>query len=324
MPEMPRRDLGLAAAAAATAAALPAAGQTGPAPAPRQPAEFLRFRTEDGVGLNALLWTPPGRAAGAAAAPARSAVVLVPGFNGSILGGAPDYQPLAEALSARGHALLLPAMRTASDFTDPRFEDCEQDIAAVLSAARARGVEQVALFGTSLGGPRVTWFLAQRPAPEVRAMGYVASIMSPYEEAQLRFGDGDRARLDAFLARCRALAAEGRAEEPVRFADWFPRRHVLMTARGFLNVFGAPSDTVLSSHRHGAAVRVPALVVHGTADEIALRPNAEAIHASLVNAPRRDLVWVEGASHYLTPGWIAQRYAEVVADWVARTMPAGA
>jgi pimeloyl-ACP methyl ester carboxylesterase len=315
MDGVTRRDLGRAAPAVA-AAALAGGGSATAAESPprRQPAEFLRFAAEDRVGLNALLWTP--------ARPTRSAVVLIPGFNGSILGGAHDYQPLAEALTARGYAFLLPAMRTASDFSDPRFEDCEQDIGAAVAAAKARGLTEIALFGTSLGGPRAFYFLSRREEPAVRAMGTIASIMSPYEEAQLRFAPEDRARLDAMLARCRSLVAEGRAEEPVRFVDWFPRRHVMMTARGFLNVFGAPSDTALSSYRYGASVRVPALVVHGTADEVALPPNVRAIHDSLTAAPSRELVWVECATHYLQPGWIAQRYAEIVADWVSRTMPA--
>jgi pimeloyl-ACP methyl ester carboxylesterase len=279
------------------------------------PAEFLRFRTADGVGLNALHWSPPR--------PTERAVVLIPGFNGSILGGAHDYQPLAEALAAKGFALLLPGLRTASDFTDPRFTDCEADIAATLATGRERGLTRIALFGTSLGGPRVTYYLRRTADPAVQALGYIAAIMSPYEEAQLRFSAEDRARLEAFLADCRAQVAAGRGETPMRFTDWFPRRHVLMTARGFLDIFGAPSDTPLSSWRYGAAVRVPALVVHGTADEIAFAPNAQAIHDSLVNAPSRELVWVEGAAHYLAPGWIAERYAAIVADWVAQVMPAG-
>lgn len=105
------------------------------------------------------------------------------------------------------------------------------------------------------------------------------------------------------------------------FRDWFPRRHVRATARGFLSIFDAPGDTTCSSHRYGPAVRVPSLVAHGTADEIAFPPNAQTIHDSLTAAPVRDLARVEGATHRLEPGWIAERYAEVIAEWVARRMP---
>jgi len=117
--------------------------------------ELLRYTTEDRLPLNALLWSPPVLA--------RSAVVLVPGSNGNIVAGVHDYRPLAEQVDALSYALLLSDMRTASDFTDPRFEDCVADIAAAMAAVRERGYADVALFGTSLGGPRAAYYL-QRPA----------------------------------------------------------------------------------------------------------------------------------------------------------------
>jgi len=282
-------------------------------PSPRK-AELLRYTAADGAPLGALLWRPD--------AAADSAIVMIPGFNGNIVGGLHDYQPLAEAATARGHAFLLPCLRTAGDFSDARFEDCEADIAAALGAIKARGISEIALFGTSLGGPRAVYYLARTGDSAVRALGFLASIMSPYEEAQLRMPEEDRARLEALLRRCRELVAAGEAEECVTFRDWFPRRHVRATARGFLSIFGAPGDTACGSHRYGPQVRVPSLVVHGTADEIAFPPNAQAIHDSLTAAPGRELVWVEGARHWLEPGWIAERYAEVIAAGVARTMPA--
>jgi fermentation-respiration switch protein FrsA (DUF1100 family) len=63
------------------------------------------------------------------------------------------------------------------------------------------------------------------------------------------------------------------------------------------------------------------VVIHGTKDEIALPPNATAIYDSLTAAPKREIVWVEGASHYLTPGPIAENYAKAVVDWVTRAVP---
>lgn len=275
-------------------------------------AELLRYRAADGAPLNALLWRPDGAS--------DRAMALVPGFNGNIVGGLHDFQPMAERATAAGLAFLLPCMRTASDFSDARFEDCAADIAAALDAAAGRGFGRFVLFGTSLGGPRAVHYLKETQDRRVAALGFIASIMSPYEEAMLRFAEPDRARLETTLARCRAMVAEGEAEACVTFRDWFPRRHVRATARGFLSIFGAPGDTGCSGWRHGAAIRVPALVIHGTADEIALPPNAKAIHDSLVNAPSREIVWVEGATHWLEPGWIAERYAEIAAAWAARTL----
>jgi hypothetical protein len=40
-------------------------------------------------------------------------------------------------------------------------------------------------------------------------------------------------------------------------------------------------------------------------------------------APKRDLIWVGGAKHYLTPGWIAESYGSKIAQWVLANMPTG-
>ena len=66
-----------------------------------------------------------------------------------------------------------------------------------------------------------------------------------------------------------------------------------------------------------------AVVIHGTKDEQALPPNGQAIYDSLTAAPRRDLIWVEGAGHFLTPGKIAEDYAREISGWVTREFPAG-
>jgi hypothetical protein len=39
-------------------------------------------------------------------------------------------------------------------------------------------------------------------------------------------------------------------------------------------------------------------------------------------ACKRDLIWIDGAKRYLTPGWIAETYAKRIAEWVAANMPA--
>ena len=99
---------------------------------------------------------------------------------------------------------------------------------------------------------------------------------------------------------------------------------VRMTARGFLNVFGAPTDTDIDVPRRGAKVSVPAAIFHGTADDISLPANAQAIHDSFVAAPSRELVWVEGGKHSLEPGPVAEKYAQAVGAWLARVLPATA
>lgn len=273
--------------------------------------QYLSYRTEDKVPLNALLWEP--------AAPRDAAVILVPGFNGTFHQGH-DYQPIATMLTGLGYAFMAPNLRTAGDFTDPRVDDVVPDIAAAIAAAHERGYRRVALFGTSVGGPRSAYFLARRADPSIECWGLIAPIMSPYGEAQLRFDERERARLEAFLAECRMLLAQGASEQPVRYRDWFPGRHVTMTARGFLQMFGTPEDTPLSAVRWAPSITLPTLILHGTKDVVSLPPNSQAIHDALTAAPRRDLVWVTDATHVLQRGHSAQAYATEVANWLPQVM----
>ena len=71
--------------------------------------------------------------------------------------------------------------------------------------AKARGYGEIALFGTSLGGPRIALFMATKGDASIRAVGFIASIKSPYLEFQIRASESERARLDAFLAKAREL-----------------------------------------------------------------------------------------------------------------------
>lgn len=276
--------------------------------------ELLRFAAEDRVPLNALYYSPE--------APAKSLVILVPGLSGPVLGSAHDYRPLAAKVTGGGYALLLLNMRSANTFANSTFEDSAKDIAAAVKHAKSIGITDIALFGTSLGGPRVTYYMANAPDPSVRVVGFLASIKSPYLEAQLRMDAENRARLDAFLQKCRAMVASGQGGEGVTFHDWFPNRPMTLTAKSFLSYFGTLEDSNASTVKFGSKVTVPAVVIHGTKDEIALPPNGQAIYDSLTAAPKREIVWVEGAAHYMTPGWIAETYARIIAEWVAKNMPA--
>jgi len=275
--------------------------------------ELVRFAADDGVDLDSLLFRP--------AQPTRRLLMLIPGLSGPVLGARHDYRPLAERLEQQGIALFLINMRSANTFWCSRFEDCASDIAGALRHAKGLGFDQIALFGTSLGGPRVAYTLSQIEEPAVRLAGFLASIKSPYLEAQLRMDPQTRERLDAFLQHCRDLVAAGRGHEGVTFLDWFPNRPMTMMARSFISYFGTLEESNASTIKFGAHVKVPTLVIHGTADEIALGENAQAIYDSLTAAPHKDLIWVEGAVHYLRSGWIAETYAQRIAEWVGRHMP---
>jgi esterase/lipase len=279
-------------------------------------AEFLLYSTEDKLSLNALLFAPKSAT--------KSIVILIPGMTGGFSGGGHDYRPMAERLSEKGYAFMVPNMRTAGlhGMLFARFDDYTKDVAAAVAAAKSRGMTDITLFGTSLGGPRAIHYWTRTKDPAVKAMGFLASIKSPYLEAQLRFDAARRADFDAFLARCRDLIKQGRGRDVVTYENWFPGRHITLSAMSFVDIFGTLEESNASTIKFGPQLTLPAVVIHGTKDEIALPPNGTAIYDSLTAAPKREIVWVEGASHYLAPGPIAENYAKAVADWVSRAVPA--
>ncbi len=278
-------------------------------------AEFVVYKTGDGQRLSALLFS--------AREPTRSVMIMVPGGTGGFISGAHDYGPLAERLTARGYALLLPNMRTAGrhGWLRGRWRDTVADVGAAVAFAKSRGLDGIVLFGTSLGGPRIAYYWAKTREPAVRALGFVAAITSPYGETEFRFDDERRAGFDAFLGRARALVAAGKGEELVSYKDWFPGATFTLAAASFIDYFGTIAESDASSVKWAPELTLPAVVIHGRDDRLAFPGNAEAIYASLTAASRRDLIWIESAGHYMTPGETAESYASAIAGWVLEVAP---
>jgi pimeloyl-ACP methyl ester carboxylesterase len=290
---------------------------TTPIPQSQSRLELILVRAEDKVALNGLFWEP--QKAG------DSLVVMVPGgTTGAAFFPAHDYSPLAAALTDKGYAFLLSNMRASYNNAYSEYSDAVKDIAAFVAYAKSKGYARIAVLGISLGGCRVAQYAAERNDPAVKAVGFMASIPSPYLEFQVRSSEADKRRLEDTLRHARELVAEGKGEQPVAYDNWFPGGlSVMGTAKSLISFFGAPSDpSAPSSVKYGPKIEVPALVIHGEKDELALPPNAQAIYDSLTASPQRDLIWVKGASHYLTPGPLAESYARLTVDWLVKNFPA--
>jgi len=280
--------------------------------------DLIRVQTEDKAALNGLLWKLEP--------PTDSLVILVPGgTTGGAMVALHDYYPMATALADKGYTFLIPDMRAVYNYPYAEYADAVKDIAAFVGYAKSAGYTRIAILGISLGGPRMAQYVAERNDPAVKAVGFIASIPSPYLEFQIRATEADKRRLEDMLSHARALLAQGKGREPVAFESWFPGgRSFMGTAKSMIGFFGAPTDKgTPSSIRYGPQIKVPTLVIHGDKDEIAFPPNAQTIYDSLTGSPQRDLIWVPGASHYLTPGPIAEAYAKNIARWLAKNMPAG-
>jgi len=278
--------------------------------------DLLRVEAEDKVALNGLLWTPQKRS--------NSLVILVPGATtGAALVPSHDYYPLANELTEKGYTFVIANMRASYNYPYADYADAIKDIAAFVAYGKSAGYASIAILGISLGGPRMAQYMAERNDPAVKAVAFIASIPSPYLEFQIRSTEVDKKRLEDTLKHARSLVAQGKGLEPLAFENWFPDgRSFMATAKSMIGFFGAPSDqSAPSSIRFGPQITVPALVIHGEKDEISYPPNAQAIYDSLTASPQRDLIWVPGASHYLSPGPISEAYATKIAAWLVNNMP---
>jgi dipeptidyl aminopeptidase/acylaminoacyl peptidase len=279
--------------------------------------DLIWAEAEDTVALQGLLWEPQKTG--------ESLVIMVPGgTTGAALFPAHDYGPLAQLLTENGYAFLVGNMRASYNNAYSEYSDSVKDIAAFVAYAKSKGYARIAVLGISLGGARMAQYVVERNDPAVKAVGFMASIPSPYLEFQIRSSDADKRRLEDTLRHARDLVAQGKGQKPVGFDNWFPGFvSVMGTAQALISYFGAPSDpSAPSSVKFGPQIKVPALVIHGDKDELALPPNAQKIYDSLTASPQRDLVWVKGASHYLTPGPLAESYARLAVDWLLKNFPA--
>lgn len=277
-------------------------------------AEFVTYRAKDDRILNALLYLPE--------TPSRSVVIMVPGGTGGI-GGRHDYTPLAEKLNAQGYALLLANMRTAGShgWLFARFEDSELDVGAAVDFAKSRGLDRIVLFGSSLGGPRIMYYWAQTKDPSVKAIGFLASVTSPYLEVQVRFDKAKRDDFDTFLQKARDLVKAGKGRQTITFPNWFPGVSFTLSAESYLSYFGAPAESNANSLKFADQMNLPTVVIHGEDDNIVLPSVAEVMYDSLTAAPTRDMFWIKGAGHYITAGPIAESYAQAVVDWLTDVVP---
>jgi pimeloyl-ACP methyl ester carboxylesterase len=231
---------------------------TTPVPRSQSRLDLILVDTEDKVALNGLLWEP--QRAG------DSLVVMVPGgTTGAALFPAHDYAPLANALTDKGYAFLLCNLRASYNNPYAEYSDAVKDIAAFVAYAKSKGFARIAILGISLGGPRMAQYVAERNDPAVKAVGFMASIPSPYLEFQVRSSEVDKRRLEDTLRHARELVAQAKGQEPVGFENWFPGGVSIMgTAKALISFFGAPSDPgTPSSIKYGPKIKVPALVIHG-------------------------------------------------------------
>jgi len=272
-------------------------------------AELVGVKTEDGVPLFGLHYRPKVNS--------NTVVIHVPGGPGAFA-SSQDMAPLAAALNRNGFHFLSFNLRTAgaNGMFYAKSDDYPLDVAALVGYAKSHGLTNIILLGHSLSSARVFYYLSKGNEPAVKAVIVSSGIASPYLEAQMRWNDAEKAQYEEFLAKRREEVKAGRGKELSAYPWGGPKRVFEFSAATWVDVFGNLQESNSSTVKFGKDITVPVLVVHGTQDPTSVPKNAEEILASLVNAPKKELAWVEGGNHLFIG--TADKYAQIVSAWVTK------
>lgn len=182
--------------------------------------ELVHFRTEDGLELDGMFYSPKGRG--------RRAAISVHGFTGTFYENRDDF--FAEGLTRAGWAFLTMNNRGhghIADFTIrrngrksrllagaafERFEDCIYDILAAKRFLKRMGYSEFVLVGHSTGCQKIVYYQLTQRDRDVKAL----VLLAPVDDTawQKRYL-GDRFR--AALRHARELVRRGREKE------WMPQ-----------------------------------------------------------------------------------------------------
>jgi len=247
--------------------------------------ELVEVMTPDGARLHGALWKAPG------APGRRPALFLVHGYAGNFYTGWPG---LARALAQQGHLTLALNMRDhdLTPQTSP-FEDNRADIEAGVNLLAGRGASQVVLVGQSMGTNRVLYYQAAAQDPRVRGLVLMAGPGNLFEWNIRIFG---RESAVAVLAEAQRRVREGHGAE-LMLVDLGPLGKALYSAQHIVSLRGP--DTRSDPFQNIARVKLPVLILHGTADRLADPAVAERLKDAATAAPSVQLHLIPGADHGL-------------------------
>lgn len=265
--------------------ALTGCASAGPAHSPAVTTELVQVQTADTVRLDGALWRPAGEPG------TKPALLLVHGFAGNFYTGWPS---LAHALAERGHLTLAMNMRD-HDLTPQTslFEDNRADIQAGVDLLVRRGSSRVILVGQSLGTNRVLFYQAETQDPRVRGLVLMAGPGNLLEWNIRIFG---RERALTTLTEAQQKVQEGRGGE-LMLVDLGPLGKALYSADHLVSLRGPRTRS--DPFQNIARVKVPILILHGSADRLADSAVAERLKGAAVGAASVQLNLIPGADHAL-------------------------
>jgi alpha-beta hydrolase superfamily lysophospholipase len=254
-------------------------------PSPDVVTELVETTTADGVRLAGALWV--------AATPdwSRPALLLVHGYAGNFY---ESWPPLARRLAARGFPALALNMRDHDHVPQvSRFEDSRLDIQAGIRLLAGRGAAYIVLVGQSLGTNRVLFYQAETQDPRVRELILMAP---PGNLLEWNIRISGRERTLAVLAEAERRVREGRGGEVMR-VDLGPLGQALYSADHLVSLRGPHSRS--DPFENIARVRLPILIVHGTADRLADPAVSLRLQIAATAAQSVQVHLIPGADHDL-------------------------
>jgi dienelactone hydrolase len=185
-----------------------------------------------------------------------------------------------------------------------RWDEGPYDVAGWISFLVTQGVEQIVLFGRSLGVARITFYLAQRQDPRV-----VGLILASGDDRVLSH---DPTRVQV----AEQMVAEGRGDGLLPPAEDQPVVFAMESAAHLVHwerVFG---PFVAAGHTPWiGSIRVPVLATVGAAEaDPTVRTALDDMRARAVGAPRFDIQVIAGADHLYTGR--ERELAACVGDWL--------
>ncbi|MCC2112693.1 MAG: alpha/beta fold hydrolase [Hyphomicrobiales bacterium] len=186
------------------------------------------------------------------------------------------------------------------------------EMGAWLDWLKEQGAKKVALMGHSRGGNHSAWFAAERLDPVIEKVVLLAPGTWDEESAAKSYEKNTGTPLADMLARANAMIAAGKGDEMIENVDFLYCRGTSASAAAFVSIY-AP-DPRFHTPNLLAAIKVPVLVVVGTADTVvpdlidAVEPTADGDHVRLTV--------IDDADHFFLD-FYAEDAGDAIAEFLA-------
>ena len=222
---------------------------------------FLAIKAIDGSRVDAALWQPEGKAAGAT-----TLIVGVHGSGGNFV--KPPMGFMSRDLAAKGYGVLAINTRQSDERVNTdNFVEVRRDIEAAVYVARALGYRTLVLYGHSLGSVQVQYYAANNWEPDIKAVVMSGTFGNlPWKSRTMLVQNEENYR-QLTEAAFKALR-EGKAADVLSVRmSWITGQQVPLTGQHFLSHRHEPSSAADGTYWI-RRVPQPTLMVRDAGDAI--------------------------------------------------------